>query len=136
MNKTKLIPILISALLLGVTAGTSIGDAEAILEGRIEAEITGFLGIITPTIDLTESQNVTFAVKIDNISETGYRVNDTLMIEVNKTGDPERNIFLVPRVVCVGIVLAREITVIDILSLSPNDRAILRIVGCRYISVP
>ena len=37
MNKTKFPSILISALLLGVTARTSIGDAEAILEGRIEA---------------------------------------------------------------------------------------------------
>lgn len=121
MNKIKIISVMVTVMLLGLIATASIAGA-AELDGDIQVEITEFLGIVRPRINLIDNQSVNLAVrKVEgnkSANETDkYFLNDTLEINLSKTGDTGREFFIFPRAVVANVILARKFTDVDALPL-------------------
>ena len=107
----KILSILVATLFV-CSAVASISGAEEI-DGNIEVEITQWIGLVTPILNITENQTG-LTLKVDRIegnasaneSDT-YRVNDTLSIKINVTDNSERGDipFLMPRSVFASVII-------------------------------
>lgn len=113
MNKIKIISMLVIAMFLSLafsTTGTAVD-----LQGGIDVSVTGFVGLVTPRINLTEeqlNQSVTFMVNItldpENPANNTYLVEDVLKINLNINDETNRTSFILPRSVVYGILLIRD----------------------------
>lgn len=94
MNKTKPTTVVITAMLIGLTAA-SIGVAEDVeLGGSIKAEFVPDQPFGAKlTLNLTEDQEIDVTVEEDN---GNYSVNTNLTINIEKIGFNER-FFIIPR---------------------------------------
>lgn len=105
MNKIKIISMLVTTMFLGLAVST-IGSAVDI-QGGIDVSVTGFIGLVTPKINLTDdqlNQSVTFMV---NVSDGNYTVEDTLKMPLN-INDQSNRTFILPRSLVYCILLVRE----------------------------
>jgi len=108
MHKIKTISVMIAVMFVCV-AFASLSGAEYTLEGKIEGKVSGFAGVVSPDVNLTENQSVTLSVDItteDNV--TMYFVNDSLRIDVNITDESGRAMFFLPRSVYYGVIITRS----------------------------
>ncbi len=111
MSKIKIMSILVATLFV-CTAVASMSGAEEI-DGRIEVEISQWIGLVSPVINITENQTG-LSLKVDRIegnaslneTET-YRVNDTLSIKINVTDNSGRGElpFFVSRSVFASVII-------------------------------
>ena len=105
MRKNKIIPIIVTITLLTVFT-SSLSGAEQ-LEGDIQAEISEYVGLVKPELNLTENQTINLKVDGD---PGNYTVNDTISIKVTKEGEMDRLLPpLVPRSVLVSILGTRSL---------------------------
>ncbi len=117
MNKTRLLTILVGAIVISISAPAAFGAQT--LEGDIDAEVTEFLGLVKPRINVDENQtDLTLSVEVveGNASANEsdqYYVNDTLSINVNVTSGTDRT-FLVPRYAFGSAIIMRNIAEIEI----------------------
>lgn len=72
MSKIKILSILVATLFV-CSAVASISGAEE-LEGNIEVEISQWIGLVTPMLNITENQ--TLSLKVDKI-EGNASANET-----------------------------------------------------------
>jgi len=116
MSKIKILSILVATLFV-CSAVASISGAEEI-DGNIEVEISQWIGLVTPILNITENQTG-LSLKVDKIegnvsaNETDtYRVNDTLSIKINVTDNSERGDtpFLIPRSVFTSVIVLNDDT--------------------------
>lgn len=111
MKKIKIISMLIATLFIS-SAIASISGAEE-LEGDINAEVKGFLGVVSPGINIT-NQSVTFLVNVTeppgDPENNSYKVEDELIIDLKINDTTKREIFLLPRFVYHRIVCARDLS--------------------------
>jgi len=112
MNKMKLISMLVIAMFLSLTFST-VGTA-ADLQGNIAVSITGFIGLVTPRVNLTEeqmNQSATFMVNVtldpENPENSTYIVEDELKISLDITNEANRS-FILPRSVVYNILVVRD----------------------------
>jgi hypothetical protein len=91
MNKMKIIPMLVIAMFLSIAFPTTGTAAE--LEGTIDVSVSGFIGLVTPIINLTETQGVSFVVNItESEGNYTYQVEDNLTIELRYVNENSRSI--------------------------------------------
>lgn len=109
MTKIKTISIMIAAMFVCV-AFASIGGAEYTLDGSVDVEITQyFMGLVHPHINLENESNISFiaeAVTDDNL--TYFRVNDSIVIDLDITDNTGRENIYFPRTLMYSVVLVRN----------------------------
>lgn len=117
MNKVKITSVVIVSLLIGIGATNFAGAVS--LTGRVEADVSKWVGIVTPNITLG-NQSVTLLVNITEDGEnTTYVVEDALFIELNSTDTSGREQFIMPRSIFYSVAVIR----------SPLDAGLLPIGG-------
>jgi len=110
MKKTA---ITITVLTISLIAASTV-EADAVLTGEIDAEVKEWLGIVYPEISL-ENQSVTFGVDVlTDGDKTTYRVNDTLIINLDVTKENNRT-YIFPRSIFYSAFMTRKITDIKLL---------------------
>ncbi len=126
MNKGKIISIIVVSLLIGVVSVNFAGAA--ILTDRVEADVNGWVGIVTPDITLG-NQSITLLV---NVTEDGdnatYTVEDELFIELNSTDNSGRSQFIMPRSIFYSAIVIRNPLDVNILPIKGYFGRILPIV--------
>jgi hypothetical protein len=107
MNKTKIIPIIIAGLLIGLGAA-SIVNADT-LEGKIDVTVSEWgVGVVTPELNLDNESSVEFGVDIEGTGDnTTFTVNDTLIINLDINDITEREEFWLPRSIVYTAVVFR-----------------------------
>ena len=89
MIKMKVITITIVSILLGAGI-TSVGIAQS-LDGKIDVEVSKFLGLVKPVINLENESDVSFVVRpVGDENSTYYQVNDTIEINLDITDNSGR----------------------------------------------
>jgi len=102
MSKIKILSILVATLFV-CSAVASISGAEE-LEGRIEVEITQWIGLVSPVINVTENQTG-LSLKVDVDENGSATVNDNLTIKINVTDNSNRGElpFFLPRLMFASV---------------------------------
>jgi len=94
----------------------STAQADALLDGGIDVEVKEWLGIVYPQINL-ENQSIEFEVEVTTDGDaTTYRVNDTLIIDLNVNQDDNRT-YIFPRSVFFSAFMRRSLALRDIFPL-------------------
>lgn len=107
MNKTKIVSMVVVSLLIGLGAVNFAGAAN--LNGKVEADVNDWVGIVTPHITL-ENQSITLKVNVSGEGEnTTYIVEDELYIELNSTDASGREQFIMPRSIFYSAIATRNI---------------------------
>ena len=80
------------------------------MTGRLEAEVSSWVGVVTPNITL-DNQSITLLVNVTDVNGTlKYRVQDKLVIDVNSTDNSGRaQQFILPRTVFYSIFVSRSL---------------------------
>jgi len=112
----KKVTIMITTTILVILLAASSVEADVVLTGGIDAEVKEWLGIVHPKINL-ENQSVTFGVDVTTEGDkTIYKVNDTLIINLNITKEVNRT-YIIPRSIFYSAFMKRKIGFRDIFPL-------------------
>lgn len=107
MKEIKILSIVVVSLLIGIGATNFAGAVD--LNGKVEAEVDSWVGIVTPHITL-DNQSITLQVNVTEDGEnSSYIVEDELVIELNTTDNSGRETFIMPRSVFYSAVATRNI---------------------------
>ena len=114
----KIISMMIISLFLSVST-ISIASAEETLTGDIDVEVSEWLGIVYPEINIG-NQSIELDVEISEVEEvTEYLVNDTIIINLDVTNNSPRKIFVLPRSMFYSAIMTRDLSSVKILPLFP-----------------
>ena len=120
MNKIERITsIMVVSLFVSMSIASVVG-AEETLTGDISVEINGWIGVVSPRVNIEENQSVNFSVDVVGEGDnTTYTVNDSLRINLNITDGTNRTNFILPRSMSYSIIVCRK----------PSDIKLLPIFG-------
>jgi len=104
MSKIKILSILVATLFVCTTVASISGAEE--LTGNIEVEISQWIGLVSPVINITENQTG-LSLKVDVDENGSATVNDNLTIKINVTDNSGREVipFLIPRSVFCSVII-------------------------------
>ena len=109
MNKIERITsIMVVSLFVSMSIASVVG-AEETLTGDISVEINGWIGVVSPRVNIEENQSVNFSVDVVGEGDnTTYTVNDSLRINLNITDGTNRTNFILPRSMSYSIIVCRK----------------------------
>ena len=107
MKKMKILAIMVVSLLVGLST-ISVSGANK-LDGQIDVEITQFIGLVHPHINLDNDSDISFAaesVEQDNVSF--FRVNDSITIDLEITDNTGKGSYLFARTFFYSAIILRQ----------------------------
>lgn len=130
----KTMSIMMAAMIVSLTAASIAGAVTAeekdvgedgysgaYLDGGIDVKLDGFIGVVSPVINITEdqeNQTVTFLVNVtedpENPENSTYDVEDELRINLTITDESGRASFLLPRSLIYGYIFVRDPSTVPI----------------------
>jgi len=103
MNKTKIISLITSAIILSLSI-TSTAGAVTITNG-IDVQVDYWIGLVTPVIDMS---NQSIIVNADYSENDTYIVDDTIDFDINTVNNTNRTNFIFPRSMFYSVFIVRK----------------------------
>jgi len=106
MKEMKLISIMIVTVLIG--AGLSSISVAQPLGGQIDVEVSNFIGIVSPVLNLDNESTVDFSAEfVEEGNNSYYKINDSLEINLDVTNNMGRDNLIFSRSLFYAAVLIR-----------------------------